>query len=136
MPEDGPQEFREAVRALFPVVEGESEPDHWRVRYDPANTCTISVTSAKGDPTRIESLCIYRPCGDMRLFESILAILRMGSVILVFPGDAPPLLANASVATDVPRDLVESMGPPKCVHFTQEILEIIRNASVLTEVGA
>ena len=113
---------------MFPVVEGESEPDYWRVRYDPANTCMINVTSVKGDSTRIESLCIYRPCGNIRLFESILAILRMGSVILVFPGDAPPLMASALVAADVPTDLVESMGQPKCVHFAQEILEIIRNA--------
>jgi len=116
------------VRALFPVVEEESEPNHWRVRYDSTNTCTVGVTPVKNDPSRIESLCIHRPCGDLRLFESVLAILRMGSVVLVFPGDAPPLVASTSVTTDLPKDLVESMGPPKCVHSAQEILEVIRNA--------
>jgi hypothetical protein len=118
---------RAAVRALFPVVEEESEPDYWRVRYDPTNTCTIGVTSVDADPTRAGSLCIYRPCGDMRLFDAVLSVLRMGSVILYFPGVAAPLVASESVAADLPQELVDSMGQPRCMRSAQEILDIIRS---------
>jgi hypothetical protein len=35
---------RIAIRSLFPVVEAESEPDYWSVRYDDFNSCKVSVT--------------------------------------------------------------------------------------------
>ena len=119
---------RAAVRVLFPVVGEESEHDHLRVRYTPTETCTIDVTPVSGDPSRVESVCIHRPCGDKRLFDAMFSLLRMGSVVLVFPGDAPPLVANESTVCDLPSDMVDSMGQPRCVHSAEEILQIIRNA--------
>jgi hypothetical protein len=119
---------RAAVRGLFPVIEEESESNHWRVRFDSNETCSIAVTPTTGDPALVESLCIRRPCGDTRLFEAVLSLLRMGSVVLVFPGDAPPLIASETAAADLPRDMVDSMRPPRCVYSADEILQIIRSA--------
>jgi hypothetical protein len=34
---------RPVVRSLFPVIEAESEPDRWRVRYDDLNYCDVNV---------------------------------------------------------------------------------------------
>jgi hypothetical protein len=82
---------RAAVRALFPVVEEESEPDYWRVRYDLTNTCTISVTA--------------------------------------------PLVASESVVADLPQELVDSMGQPRCMRSAQEILDIIRSTYCKSLVG-
>jgi hypothetical protein len=119
---------RSAVRALFPVVENESEPNNWRVRYDSTDMCTVGVTSAEGDPTRLHSISIYRPCGDICLFVAILSVLRMGSVILYFPGVPTPLVASESVVVDLPKELVDSMGRPRCVQSAQEIVDIMRRA--------
>ena len=108
---------RYAVRPLFPVVEAESEPDYWFVRYDDLNSCHIGVTPLGSDPTLVESLCVLRPCGDPRLWDTLLVILRLGPAVLYFPGDGPPLVASEQL----PAGLVESLGQPRVVRFGQEI---------------
>jgi|SRR5271165_1301908 len=118
---------RGPVRALFPIVEEESEPNYWSVHYGPADSCKIGVTPLASNHELIESLCVYRPCGDLRMWEALLSILKMGSVILYFPGGESLLMASESAAADLPKELVESMGP-RCVHSAQEILEIIHKA--------
>jgi hypothetical protein len=77
---------RAAVRALFPIVEEESEPDRWSVRYDSKNSCDISVTTHPSNDGRLTFLTVDRPCGDVRLWESLFAILKMGKVAIYFPG--------------------------------------------------
>jgi hypothetical protein len=118
---------RENIRALFPVLEEKSDLNRWQVRYDSENMCVVSVKPLTGNSDRIESLCISRPCGDLRLFDSLFAILRMGSIILVFPGLESSLAASEFVRADIPEDLTESMGPPRVVGSGQEILEVVRN---------
>jgi hypothetical protein len=118
-----------SVRALFPVVEGESEPDYWKVWYEEFDWCNISVTLLSTDPALVEHLCAFRPCGDMRFWEAILAVMRLGPVVLYFPGNAPPLVASELAGQQLPRDMVEAMGhEPHIVQSAEEILEIIHNA--------
>ena len=119
---------RAAIRPLFPVDEADSEPDDWAVRYDDLNSCRVGVTALASDPTLVESLCVYRPCGDPRLWEALLAILRLGPVALYFPGNAPPLVANEAAGDELPADMVRAMGRPRVVQSGQEIVEIIRHA--------
>lgn len=114
-----------AVRALFPIVEDGSEPDYWSVRYDRANSCKIHVDPAKSNPELITSLAVNRPCGDVRFWESVLAILRMGRVILYWPGGGP-LVGSESAADELPREIAESLGQPLCVGSAQEIMDAIR----------
>jgi hypothetical protein len=52
----------------------------------------------------------------------------MGSVILYFPGVPTPLVASESVVVDLPKELVDSMGRPRCVQSAQEIVDIMRRA--------
>jgi hypothetical protein len=115
---------RRAVRALFPIVEDASEPDHWRVRYDSASWCTITVAPAKSDSELITSLCVNRPCGEPQFWESMLTILRMGSVILYWPGGGPVVAGQAS-AKELPLEIVESLGKPLSVDSAQEIIDAI-----------
>jgi hypothetical protein len=119
---------REAIRTLFPVVAAESEPDCWIVRYDDENSCDISVTPLTADETLMESLCVNRPCADERLWDALLSVMRLGAVVLYFPGDAPPLVASEAAGEHLPADMVEAMGPPCVVSSIEEILEIIKNA--------
>lgn len=117
---------RTEVRALFPVIEEESEPNRWNIRYDSKNFCEIYVRGYPSHEDRLSFLTIDRPCGETRLWESVLAILRMGRVVLYFPG-GPPMVADEAVGAALPSDEVESMGPPRCVQSAQEIVGIIQS---------
>ncbi len=116
---------RAAVRALFPIVEQTSEPDYWSVLYDPANSCKINITPAASCDDLITSLSVNRPCGDLRFWESILAILRMGSVILYWAGGGP-LVGSDGVAAELPAEIVEALGQPLSVSTAQDIVDAIR----------
>jgi hypothetical protein len=115
---------RAAVRALFPIDEECTEPDYWSVSYDRANSCHIRVTPGHSNDGRITALCVYRPCSDIRFWESILSILKMGPVMLYWPGGGP-LIANELAADALPQELVEWLGHAKCVQSAQQIMDAI-----------
>lgn len=118
---------RAAVRALFPIMEEGSEPDCWHVRYGPADWCEIQVTEAKSNHELITSLSVNRPCGDIRFWESVLAILKMGPVILYWMGGGP-LVGSQATADKFPEETAESLGQPSCVRSAQEILDAIHQS--------
>ena len=118
---------RAAVRSLFPVIEEESERDYWRVRYDNKNLCEIGVTAMTSDNEMLKSFYVDRPCGDLRLWEGLLAVLRMGSVVIFWPG-GPPVVALEAVAAHLPEDLIDSIGQPKLVSSAEELLGLLRES--------
>lgn len=118
---------REAVRRLFPVVAAQSEPDYWHVRYDDLNSCSISIGALGTDPGVLESICVHRPCSDIRLWDALLEVMRLGHVALYFPGNSPPLVASEEAGAHLPRDMVEALGPPRTVRSGREINEIVEN---------
>jgi hypothetical protein len=119
---------RATLRELFPVVEQESDRDHWRIRYGPEDSSTIGVTPDESDAELISAFYIDRPCGAAHLWEAVLSVLRMGSVMLFFPGEGPVLVGSERAVADLPPEVIETMGPPRCVKSTQEILDAIRGA--------
>jgi hypothetical protein len=87
---------RTSLRRMFPVVDAESERDNWSFRYDDLNRCNINVSPL--DTALVESFCVFRPCGDVRLWEAMSAVMRLGSVALYLPGDSPPLIVSDDFA--------------------------------------
>jgi len=124
---DPPGISRAAIRALFPIVEESSERDYWSVRYDRANSCKIQVTPAKTNNGLVTSLGVNRPCGERRFWEAVLEILKMGPVILYWPGGGP-LVGRESVAAEFPQEIAESLGRPEWVSSAQEIMDAIRES--------
>jgi hypothetical protein len=118
---------RAAARRLFPVVEEESEPDYWRIQYDPKNSCDIGVTALGSDQAMLVSLCIHRPCADLRLWEGLFAVLRMGSVVVLWPG-SPAIVFGDTIGANLPKDMIGSIGPPRSVHSAAEILRLLRES--------
>ena len=116
---------RAAVRSLFPVIEEESQQDFWRVRYDRGNSCSISVTALESNQDMLTFLCIERPCGELRFWQSILKVLQMASVVLLWPG-SPPILAEGTPLETLPPEMVDSLGEPKIVNTTESILALLR----------
>ena len=115
---------RTAVRALFPVDEN-SAPDYWSVFYDRSNSCKINITPSKSNNELITSLAVNRPCGDVRFWESVLAILKMGPVMVYWPGGGP-LVGSELAAAEFPAEIAESLGQPRSVDSAQEIMGAIR----------
>jgi hypothetical protein len=118
---------RAAVRSLFPVIEKESEPDYWRVRYDSKNSCDIGITAMALDKEMLKSFYVDRPCRDLRLWEGLFSVLRMGSVVMFWPG-GPPVVADDAVAGDLPKDMIDSMGQPKLARSVEELLRLVRES--------
>lgn len=118
---------RTAVRSLFPIIEEESESDYWRVRYDDKNSCDIGVTSVASEKEMLKSLYIDRPCGDLRLWEGLLSVLRMGSVVIFWPG-GPPVVADDAVAANLPKDMTDAMGRPRSIRAAEELLRLVRES--------
>jgi hypothetical protein len=116
---------RAQLRSLFPVVDEKSEPDYWNVFYDRLNSCMINVTPAKSDDELVTSIAINRPCGDVRFWDSILAILRIGPVMMYWPGGGP-LVSSETFATGFPAEIIEALGQPTAVNSAQQILDAIR----------
>ena len=113
---------RERVRALFPIVEEESGPDCWVVRYDDLNSSDIYVDA---ESEQFKGFMVNRPAGDIRFWQAQLTILRMGSVVMFWPGSRP-LLAQKSDAEELPEDIVESLGEPVFVERAEEFLELLK----------
>jgi hypothetical protein len=112
---------RERVRALFPIAEEESEPERWVVRYDSANQSDIF---AGPDDKALVHMSVSRPAGDLRLWDALLSILRMGPVVMYWPG-SPPIIAGSN-SERVPRGIVEALGEPVVVERPEEFLELLK----------
>lgn len=110
------------------MIDAESKPDRWTIRYDDLNSCDIALTSLPSDAALVTSMTIVRPCGDMRLWESLLKVMQLGPIILYCPGDSVPLATSARVGDHMPPDMVETLGRPRVVTSAQDIVDAIRAA--------
>jgi len=116
---------RAAVRSLFPIVEEDSEPDYCRVRYDDKNSCHIGGTAVASNKEMLKSLFVERPHRDLRLWEGLIPVLRMGSVVIFWPG-GPPVVANKTVAAKLPNDMTDAIGQPTTVRSGDDLLRLLR----------
>jgi len=113
-----------SVRALFPILEETSKTDFWTVQYDAKNSCEIGITKLKSDETRLESLYVVRPCAHPRLWDALSSLLRMGNVVILWPG-SPPVVSEVSMGASLPNDVIESLGPARSVRSGEELLRLV-----------
>jgi hypothetical protein len=118
---------RAAVRALFPIIEQESKPDYWSIRYDEMNSCHIGVTALPSEREMLNALYVARPCGDLRFWEGLLAVLRMGSVVIFWPG-GPPVVADETVAANLPKEMTNAIGRPRTVHSAEKFFRLLQES--------
>jgi hypothetical protein len=116
---------RKKIRAAFGPFVTETEPGFWQLKYDPSNSCEV-LLAAKGQ--MVTGFTVLRPCEDARLWESLIEILKLGNVVLYFPGEGCPLVADESVIPHLPADMVETLGRPKCIKHGAEIQQAIKDS--------
>jgi hypothetical protein len=115
---------RDAFGAAFVT---ESEPDRWKVLYDPQNSCDVYL-SVDGSAGMLQGLSINRPCGDLRLWDALAYILALGNVVLYFPGCRAPVIGNVNSRQHLPLDMIEALGEPIVVRSGAEILREVQAA--------
>lgn len=116
---------RDKVRSLFPVVESQSEPNYWKISYGVQNSCEVGVTPSKSDPAFLLSLYVSRPCADLRLWESLFSILRMGHVVTFWPG-SPPVVAEGTPTSILPADMIAGLGQPRIVRSGADLRRLVQ----------
>jgi hypothetical protein len=75
----------------------------------------------------LKSFFVDRPCGDLRLWQALISVLRMGSVVIFWPG-GPPVVFNESVGSNLPRDMTEAIGPAKSARSAEDLLQLLRES--------
>jgi hypothetical protein len=115
---------RAVVREHFPVVAEESGVDYWRVRFDATNWCDVGVTPLESDPTRLRSLYVDRPCAHPELWNALVFVLQLGYVVIFWPG-GPPVVWDESIASQLPQDVIERLGPPKFANSGEDLLRLL-----------
>lgn len=118
---------RDAVRATFGRFVSDVSRDCWQVRYDKANFCDVHLTVDDADPTKINGFMISGPCANMRLWDALTDILKLGHVVLHFEGRIA-LVAKPSSIRHLPEEMLEIFGHPRCVSTGQEITAAIEEA--------
>jgi hypothetical protein len=115
---------KDRIRALFPVEEASSEPDYWRLRYDSQNSCDIGVQPLPTDVTKLTGFYVERPCRDIRLWDSLFAVLNMGNAALFFP-ESPLIIAKGRSTAGLHEGMMESLGAPVEVDSGEAIRKIV-----------
>jgi len=114
-----------AVRSLFPIVREEPEFRCWVLEYDSQNQSDIYVGLLKGDKEKLGHFTVSRPSGDVRFWEALFSILRMGSVMICWPESQLVLAAGAS-ADGLPENMLKGLGGPVFVRSGLEILKLVQ----------
>jgi hypothetical protein len=116
--------IREAFGPHLEVMDAKS----WEAVYDDNHQTTIHLASLPSDSESITSITVDRPHSDLRLWEAMFSILKLGNFVLFYPAIKPPLLvADLSVVKHLPVGMVETMGRVICIKCGQDICDTIRN---------
>ncbi|HZF32301.1 MAG TPA: hypothetical protein VE914_00705 [Candidatus Angelobacter sp.] len=114
---------RDVVDRVFTPVVIRRSPESIDIQYGALNSSTIYM-AAEGD---LSDFMVHRPCGDRRLFQALLEILRSGALVLYWPG-GPPLIGRPETADQLPPDLVHALGKPIVVESPEAIMTAIEQS--------
>lgn len=112
----------DAVRAAFGSYVATSDATHWRLEYDTENRSYIDLSPHPSDHSAITGFTVNRPCGDLRLWDGLAAVLCLGNAVLYFPGGRNPLVGSTDAVPHLPPDMIEALGSPVVVTTGQAIL--------------
>lgn len=105
------------VLALFGKTEADNEEGWYALNYDSLNSCDLSMRLENGI---VSSLCISRPCAHAKLYESLFKLLSSGPYVAFAPG-GPMVIADLGIVDHLPKDMIESLGPPVNVLDEREL---------------
>ena len=113
------------VRAAFAPCIASSDATHLALEYDVANASYVHLKPHPNNAGAIVAIAVNRPCGDIRLWDSLARVLRLGNAVLFFPGGANPMVGSADAVPHLPRDIIEALGNPVVVASGNAILALV-----------
>ncbi len=119
---------RRQVRDAFGSFLIEGGAFDWRLCYSATDNCDVMLTVDDTNKSLLRVFTVLRPCGDARFWDAMASILRLGNVVLYFPANCPPLVADNRVAQHLPPSMIEAMGQPKLVSSGKETLNVLHEA--------
>jgi hypothetical protein len=119
---------RQKVRDAFGPFLTDMGAEKWRVYYDDANWSDVMIEPLAKKDDLLVGIVVDRPCADERLWDSLYQILKLGNIVIYFPSNCPPLVADPEVVKHLPPGMVKSLGEPRCVHSGKEIVEAVRSS--------
>lgn len=63
--------------------------------------------------------------GGEKFCDFLFDLVRAYGAVLYWPGDGPPLIADAAVADTIPLDMVNALGTPRVIDSSAEIVATI-----------
>jgi hypothetical protein len=115
----------EDVRAAFAPYISSSDATHLALEYDVANGSYVHLKPHPNNADATVAIAVNRPCGDMRLWDSLARVLRLGNAVLFFPGGANPMVGSTDAVPHLPRDMIETLGNPVVVASGKAILALV-----------
>jgi hypothetical protein len=115
---------RQDMLKAFGSFVREDEPDVWVVEYADDEMCEVYVTPTDEDADSIKEFMVARPCVDPRLWDALFAIMRLGNVMLLYPGATAAVVASEQTMEHLPPDVME-MGDPVRVASGKELRDYV-----------
>lgn len=112
----------ENVRAAFGDHVSGIDATHIRLEYNAENRSYIDLSPDTKSAGAVTGFAVSRPCGDMRLWDALAGILRLGNAVLYFPGGKNPLVGSTDTVAHLPQEMIEALGDPLVVISGQAIL--------------
>jgi hypothetical protein len=116
---------KQQIRDAFGSYCSDGGAVDWQLYYADQNIADIVLHRNAEDSTRLDDFVIIQPCRDIRLWDSLAKILKLGNFTLTFSTGKPLCIADAAVAKHVPAEIVQDMGQPVVVHTGQDILNAL-----------
>lgn len=116
---------KQAVEMIFAdhiAVAGEAQ---WELRYGLDEPCTATLLPALTRSDLI-GMVIDGPGKDVRFWDAVARVLRLGNVLLHGPGQPSLLIGSAAVRQHVPAEMFEAHGEPAVVQSGEDILQSVR----------
>lgn len=95
----------------------------WVLRFSDGGQSFLYID----DDSKVGDFSVNRPVASPELWQGLLDILRQTSAVLYWPGGGC-VVGNASVISQLPPDMIKSLGTPIVAANTQTILDMIKRS--------
>jgi hypothetical protein len=113
------------IRGSFSGFITDPGPGVWLVRYDDHNYSEVHIWTLDPEAARVTAMKLEGVCSAAKFGDDLLAILKLGNLVLLLSTSKSPVVAGESVAAHLPPEMKAALG--EVVHVTSgnEIMKLL-----------
>jgi hypothetical protein len=119
---------QDSLRKAFAGMLIEIEEDYWQINFGSNQSSDLFLQFLPSNSELVHIISIDRPHQDQRLWQAIFELLAQPGMILYYPDGQAPLLRDLQTYSNVPDDLIASLGEPLVVSEASIVAAIIESA--------